>query len=122
MSRPTSFEPVKAIRATCGSRTNAAPTTLPRPGRNCSASAGTPACQRVSHIARAMPGVWVEGLTIAVLPATSAAAVMPVQMARGKFQGLITAATPRGSYHCWLISPTNRPSRSGGSRAAAWRA
>ena len=38
------------------------------------------------------------GLMITVLPVTRAAAVMPVRMASGKFQGAITAATPRGRY------------------------
>ena len=44
----------------------------------------------------AMPGVCSAGFTTAVLPVTSAAAVMPVQIASGKFHGLMTAATPRG--------------------------
>ena len=43
-----------------------------------------------------MPRVCDEGLTTAALPVTSAAVVMPAQMAKGKFQGLMIAATPRG--------------------------
>ena len=37
-----------------------------------------------------------EGLRMTVLPVTMAAAVMPAMMARGKFQGGMTAQTPRG--------------------------
>ena len=44
----------------------------------------------------AMPGVCSAGFTTTVLPVTSAAVVMPVQIASGKFHGLITTATPRG--------------------------
>ena len=57
---------------------------------------GTPACQRISQSSRAMPRVCDDGLTTAVLPVTNAAVVMPAQMAKGKFQGLMIAATPRG--------------------------
>ena len=99
MPRPTSFEPVKAIIETRGSRTSTSPTVRPAPGRKCSTSRGTPASQRISHIALAMPRVCVEGFTTAVLPTESAAVVMPQQMARGKFHGLMIEATPRGWYH-----------------------
>ena len=94
--RPTSFEPVKAIKATRGSPTSISPTSPPAPGRYCKTSPGTPACQRISQSSRAMPRVCDDGLTTAVLPVTNAAVVMPAQMAKGKFQGLMIAATPRG--------------------------
>ena len=55
---PTSFEPVKAIRATRGSRTRHV---AHHRGRRRAGIAGrppgTPACQRMSHISRAMPRV-----------------------------------------------------------------
>jgi len=38
-----------------------------------------------------------EGLKMTQLPATRAAAVMPQEMARGKFQGAMTAVKPLGS-------------------------
>ena len=98
------------------------PTSRPAPGRKWSTSGGTPAEPEDLAHRRAMRRVWLDGLTMAVLPATRAAAVMPVQMARGKFHGLMTAATPRGWYHWWLSSPTNRPSRRGWNRATAYRA
>ena len=43
-----------------------------------------------------MTGDCSAGLRITVLPATSAATVMPVGIASGKFQGGMTTATPRG--------------------------
>ena len=96
MPSPTSFDPVKAISATRGSRTSTSPITRPEPGRKRSTSAGTPACQKISHIARATPRVCVEGLTMAVLPTASDAVVMPQQIESGKFHGLMIAVTPRG--------------------------
>ena len=41
-------------------------------------------------------GVREEGLNTTVLPVTSAAETMPMEMASGKFHGAITTATPRG--------------------------
>ena len=111
MSRPTALLPVNAISATRGSRTSAAPTVSPGPGRKCSTSRGTPAAHRMSQSTLAMAGVCSAGFTTAVLPVTSAATVMPQQMANGKFHGLITAATPRGWYHCSSSSPTKLPRR-----------
>jgi len=102
--------------------TSVAPTTLPAPGRNCNTSSGTPASQRISHINLAITRVCVDGLTIAVLPVANAAVVMPAQIASGKFQGLITATTPRGSYQRWFNSPTNCPSRCGRKSPTALRA
>jgi hypothetical protein len=64
----------------------------------------------VEHVARDA-GVCSAGFTTAVLPVTSAATAIPAQMASGKFHGLITAATPRGWYHCSSSSPMNCPRR-----------
>ncbi len=96
MSRPTALEPVKAMSAMRGSRTRAAPTVSPTPGRKCSTSFGTPASHSREQSTCAMPGVCSAGLTMTVLPVTRAATVMPQQIASGKFQGLMTTATPRG--------------------------
>ena len=43
-----------------------------------------------------MVGASLEGFRITVLPVTMEAAVMPAMMAKGKFQGGITAPTPSG--------------------------
>ena len=52
-----------------------------------------------------MPAASEEGLSTTVLPATSAAVVMPVRIASGKFHGGITTATPRGMCSSSLLSP-----------------
>ena len=44
-----------------------------------------------------MIGACSAGFMSTQLPVTSAAAVMPVRIARGKFHGAMTAARPRGS-------------------------
>ena len=62
-------------------------------------------------MSRAMPTVGRAGLTIAQLPVTSAAVVMPVKIAAGKFHGLMTTATPLGWYQVSSSSPINRPRR-----------
>ena len=67
-----------------------------RPGKEVQHIFGTPASRESRRAGAAMPGVCSAGLTMTVLPVTRAATVMPVQMASGKFQGLITTATPRG--------------------------
>jgi hypothetical protein len=45
------------------------------------------------------------GFITTVFPVTSAATVMPVMMANGKFQGAIVATTPRGMYSNRFSSP-----------------
>ena len=52
-----------------------------------------------------MTGDCSAGLRITALPATSAATVMPVGIASGKFQGGMTTATPRGRCSVKLVSP-----------------
>ena len=43
-----------------------------------------------------MTGASLDGLRTTVLPATSAAVVIPAMIAKGKFHGGITAPTPSG--------------------------
>ena len=45
------------------------------------------------------------GFMMTVFPVTSAATVMPVSIASGKFHGAITAVTPRGRYSKRFSSP-----------------
>ena len=45
----------------------------------------------------AQPGVCSAGLRITALPVASPAAIIPSGIATGKFQGEITATTPRGA-------------------------
>ena len=66
-------------------------TTLKTPG-------GTPASAASSASAKAVSGVCSAGLTTMVHPAASAGAALRVIMAAGKFQGVMAAQTPTGSF------------------------
>ena len=90
------MDPVKTMRSTPGWRTRKSPTSAPGLGRKLTVPGGAPASVRMRVIWAAMTGVGPAGLTMTGLPATSAALVMPVRIARGKFQGATTRATPRG--------------------------
>ena len=94
--RPTAPEPVKAIVATSRCPASAAPVS-PAPGSSATAPAGTPPSRSASIRASAQPGACSAGLSTAVLPVARAAAVIPSGMASGKFQGEITAVTPRAA-------------------------
>src|SRR5947209_1698324 len=96
ISRPTALEPVNAIVCTRGSDTSAAPAS-PKPVTSDSTGAGTPALRNASYRAAAQAGDCSAGFSTVALPVTRAAAVMPAGIAIGKFQGAITAATPRGA-------------------------
>jgi hypothetical protein len=60
--------------------------------------AGTPARCASSARASADSGVCEAGLTTIVQPAASAGATLRVIIAAGKFQGVIAAQTPTGSF------------------------
>ncbi len=57
----------------------------------------SPAERRISIRCAAMTGDCSAGFISAQLPVASAAAVMPVRIASGKFHGAMIAAMPRGS-------------------------
>ena len=57
---------------------------------------GICAAAKISMSLAAMTDDCSAGFMIAVLPVTSAAEVMPVKIARGKFHGAMTTTTPRG--------------------------
>ena len=63
-----------------------------------------------------MTGDCSAGLRITVFPATSAATVMPLGIASGKFQGGMTTATPRGMCSVALVSPGTSRCRGSASR------
>ena len=91
--RATSVDPVNITAAVCGAATSAAPI-APSPGKSWSASVGTPAAWSRRTASAAMSGVSSAGLARTALPATSAAAIWPVKIASGKFQGLMQVTTP----------------------------
>ena len=97
-SRATSVDPVNITPRTRASATRRAPTTSPRPGRNCSASAGTPAACRRATAWAAISGVCSAGFASTLLPAASAAATCPVKIASGKFHGLMQTTGPNGAW------------------------
>ncbi len=111
MSSPTSFEPVKAISATRRSRTSAAPTVSPGAG------------QELQHVARAArlpedlaqdPGD--AGRLLGGLDDHRVAGDQRrdrhagSRSPSGKFQGLMTAATPRGWCHV-LVELADEPAQ-----------
>ena len=67
---------------------------LPLPGRKFNTPSGSPAFSKISTTFAATTGVSLEGLSTTEFPVTTAAAVMPVRIATGKFHGAITATTP----------------------------
>ncbi len=97
ISRPVVVSPVKATLATrldCASGLPASTpkpcTTLTTPGGRMSAS---------MSISTAMPmGVCSAGLSTTQLPAASAGASFHTAISSGKFQGMICATTPSGSW------------------------
>ena len=105
---PTAREPVKATIATSGLSTSVRPTVSPSPGRQISASGGTPASCSSAVSRSAISGVCSAGLSTTALPQASAAAVMPPGIASEKFHGGITATTPRAATR----SPNSMNSRS----------
>ena len=99
----TSTEPVKTTPAVNGSATSAAPI-APSPGVNCSTSFGRPDSRRSAIAMAATSGVCSAGLATTQFPAASAAAIWPMKIASGKFQGEMQIKTPRpyaGAGH-WL--------------------
>src|SRR6185295_14517342 len=84
---PTSFDPVNATNRVSGSLTSASPIAAPLPVTNDSASGGHPDASSTSTNCAAIVGESLEGLSTTVFPVTSAATVMPVAIASGKFHG-----------------------------------
>ena len=97
ISRPVVVSPVKATLATrldCASGLPASTpkpcTTLTTPGGRMSAS---------MSISTAMPiGVCSAGFNTTQLPAARAGASFQIAISKGKFQGMICATTPNGSW------------------------
>ncbi len=91
---PTSIEPVNATNRVRGCSTSASPIVPPGPGRKLRTPAGTPASSRTSKTFQAVRGESLLGLRIALFPVTIVAAVIPIAIAQGKFQGGMTTPTP----------------------------
>ena len=104
-SFPISVDPVKPSLRTAGfevisppitGASSAAPVTTEKtPG-------GTPASAASAAIASAHSGVCSAGFSTIVHPAASAGADLRVGIAAGKFQGVMPAVTPTGSFVTWM--------------------
>ena len=95
---PASFDPVNAMNRVFGFVTSASPAVPPGPVKKLTTSRGTPASNKISMKMAAIVGESLDGFTIAVFPATIAAAVMPPIIAAAKFHGGIITPTPSGMY------------------------
>jgi hypothetical protein len=105
---PTGVEPVKVIlrtlssasqtSTTCGVRSRDAVTMLIVP-------AGSPASSASLTSASDVSGVSSAGLQTTVQPAASAGAILRAIIAAGKFQGVIAATTPIGSFKASILRP-----------------
>src|SRR5581483_10312002 len=96
ISRPTSRDPVNAMKRVLGCSTRPFPKVPPDPGQKLTTPGGIPASSRASNNLAAMVGESLEGLSTTVFPQRTDATVMPHMVASGKFQGEITAPTPSG--------------------------
>ena len=74
------------------------PILSPSPNTNCKASLGSPASNNILINLYAIIEVCSAGLAITVFPVKSAAIICPVNIAIGKFHGLIQKNTPLLSY------------------------
>ena len=101
----TWVEPVNTTPATPGAATSAAPTVSPGPCESCKAPSGTPASISSFTASHATPGVCSAGLATTALPVASAAATCPINIANGKFHGLMQTHTPRALRRSSLVSP-----------------
>src|SRR5262249_61566874 len=82
--------------ATFGCSTSGLRTFDPDPNTRLSTPGGRPASSKIFVKCHAISGVSPAGLNTAVLPATSAGISFQEGIANGKFQGVITPATPIG--------------------------
>ena len=93
---PTGVEPVKVNFRTIGLEVRASPISEVIPDTIFITPFGIPARADNSVIASADKGVALAGLQTTVQPAARAGAIFRVNIALGKFQGVIQATTPTG--------------------------
>ena len=95
--RPAIVEPVKAIFATPGCATSAAPAVAPGPATTLSTPSGSPASSASSPRRNVDSGASSAGLRTTVLPAASAGPSFHAAIGSGKFHGVMSPTTPSGS-------------------------
>ena len=97
MRLPVAPLPVKLMTGTSGLSTSAMPAASPGPVTRLTTPGGSPASSSSSTSSSAQPGVSDAGLRMTVLPLMSAGIIFQHGMAIGKFQGVMSPATPMGS-------------------------
>src|SRR5207249_5701728 len=93
---PVAVPPVNEIVLIFGCPVIAAPTFGPVPCTTLSTPFGNPASLQISQSKYAVIGVSSLGLAMAVLPTAMAGAIFQLNKYRGKFQGEMSPAMPRG--------------------------
>ena len=88
---------MKAIFATSGWSTSAAPASAPKPVTTLTTPGGKPASSTSGIISSSDADVCSDGLITIVLPAASAGASFMEVSSSGEFQGVIAPTTPIGS-------------------------
>lgn len=104
--RPISVDPVKLSFRTSGLEHSCAPISAAEPVTTEKTPGGTPARSASTASASAESGVCEAGLSTMVQPAASAGPALRVIMAAGKFQGVIAAPTPTGSFSTTMRCPS----------------
>ncbi len=111
---PTSVLPVKESFRTSGLAVSSAPVSPDGPVMTLQTPPGMPARSASTAIARAENGVWLAGRITPAQPAAQPGPALRVIIAAGKFQGVIEANTPIGSFSttirrpracCGMVSP-----------------
>src|SRR6478736_5087741 len=95
---PTSVLPVKENLRTSRFEVISPPISLPGPVMTLQTPAGKPARSARTAIAIAENGVWLAGRSTPAQPAAQPGPALRVIIAAGKFQGVIAAKTPIGSF------------------------
>src|SRR5581483_1221531 len=93
---PVTVSPVNEMSFTSGCSASLVPTTGPGPAITFSTPSGRPASAQISPSSRGVIGATEAGLITHVLPAARQGPAFQVVNMKGKFQGVISAATPTG--------------------------
>ena len=95
---PAFVDPVKLTISTSGWLASVSPISLPWPEIRLKTPFGRPISSRMSARTNAFSGASLDGFRTIVHPAAIAGATLPIIWCRGKFQGVIIATTPIGSF------------------------
>ena len=94
---PVSLLPVKPMRSTSGWEQSASPTEPPGPVITLKTPSGRPASAMISANFRISEELMLGGFRTQVLPTAMTADILTAVMITGRFQGMMSATTPKGS-------------------------